>query len=767
MARSYKINSGISAVPAPSVPLRWLVLDSNHADYAAAIAAIPKIYDTSGAVHDSSIKVVQCRISDTRTGDLAPVAVANLGVGVFQDEYADAADFEFRGHGLLGASIQTHYYIRNNWAQASQGDTPTAVTLGGSGKTFGDAVAWEEFDALTPDTTDIVVWIVGDHIPVLNSGWVTADLSLTMESGATDARRNQYRFDYPGHRGCMWGGALLGSHVTWVDDGETPGPGNGHIWSMAIPFSSVGNGWFLDPGVPIANEFSRSLVRRSTEADMQDNVNTNWAANYNSGTTIKLHLPNGENPTNRVLAPTITTNKKQFALLPLNFETNPPKVFVDFYECKRRAIADRGQWRLSGAKFLRGRNSEVGMDVDAGSGGSGSSEAIFLDLDNAARWGTDQTYIGWRIEGFRCRRSRLGLLFNLQTATSGNTMDTGWYLADIDGEDIGGHDINHDSSDGMVVGFQGAAKNIQIRGSLRCVNTGGPMQFYAFSQNDTDPAQVSDQSFSGLDIDCNPVDMQGHAEFSTIAGTINDVGIHMGGDADIAGDFSNISIKLTGTIKDFERQIRAKYGHQVVIDSHTNGGLILAKGASGEADVHGIFCQVAADIHTVTLSSSSGNWNVGDILADPGTPANAHAIITKVIDANPTVTLQYKGGVGAGSAPWFSDTETVANLDDTGTGTANGAGSFVGDLAGNVKVTNVRFESDLDTFYEHAGTDNPDGNAADGSAVGFHVQANNNIYVGSTATFDSLHGAAQTFAQWQANSASDNQYDPDSTNPAS
>ena len=77
---------------------------------------------------------------------------------------------------------------------------------------------------------------------------------------------------------------------------------------------------------------------------------------------------------------------------------------------------------------------------------------------------------------------------------------------------------------------------------------------------------------------------------------------------------------------------------------------------------------------SLLMSGDSGNFTAGDrISRDGSTP---RAIITLVSGSSPTRTLQYYL-IGDPLTPDFSSTETVTNLDDTGTGTVNGAPSDV------------------------------------------------------------------------------------------
>lgn len=421
---------------------------------------------------------------------------------------------------------------------------------------------------------------------------------------------------------------------------------------------------------------------------------------------------------------------------------------------------------MDGARFVRGRNGDPGYNGEGVGGNGVTSFHWFTDMESTAAYGSAATLTGWHFDGFRVRNAKNGIFFNRQQASDihTNTMD-GWYFEDVDGEEIGGHDAKHDSGDGHVIGFQGAANDITMRGSLRCVKTGNPINFYAFTQNDIDPTKISQQGFANLDIDCNPVDIRDHATFSSQSGGGNDVGIHFTGDNDLVGVFTGGTVTLTGTITGFARQIRHKWPDQMTLTSHSQGGLVLEKGNyAGGSDSRGIFAMVIIDVRSVTLSGSSGNWAYGDLLEDPVTPGNVIGFVTRVTGSNPTVTIEFKNTTGV--FPYFSNGNTVNNLSDTGTGTANGdaINATLGRMNSNLKYDNIRFESDLDAFYENVGVGTAGGSVTDLKVPGVHLQADNNIYVGtSTGKFITTAHGTQDLTGWQANSAADNIYDPNSS----
>lgn len=113
---------------------------------------------------------------------------------------------------------------------------------------------------------------------------------------------------------------------------------------------------------------------------------------------------------------------------------------------------------------------------------------------------------------------------------------------------------------------------------------------------------------------------------------------------------------------------------------------------------------------SITLSGASGNWGQGDEII--GGTSGARGIITLVSGSNPTPTLHYY--LLGGDVPTidFSDTETVNNDDDTGTGTVNGvpvnqgpalAAWFTSGVIPAIAYANTTYDIDNDSTAEYYG----------------------------------------------------------------
>jgi hypothetical protein len=82
----------------------------------------------------------------------------------------------------------------------------------------------------------------------------------------------------------------------------------------------------------------------------------------------------------------------------------------------------------------------------------------------------------------------------------------------------------------------------------------------------------------------------------------------------------------------------------------------------------------ASGYRSLLMSSDSGNFSVGDAISHDAT--NPHGVITAITGTTPTRTLVYY--LIGDPITDFTNSDTVTNLDDTGTGTVNGAPADTG-----------------------------------------------------------------------------------------
>lgn len=99
---------------------------------------------------------------------------------------------------------------------------------------------------------------------------------------------------------------------------------------------------------------------------------------------------------------------------------------------------------------------------------------------------------------------------------------------------------------------------------------------------------------------------------------------------------------------------------------------------------------------TNTMTTTAGNWNVGDeVEQTTGTNSGARGKITAISGANPDVTIQYYlvGDVGLD----FENGETLENQDDTGTGTGGTSADYGPALLSGLSITHGEDETfDID-----------------------------------------------------------------------
>ena len=124
-----------------------------------------------------------------------------------------------------------------------------------------------------------------------------------------------------------------------------------------------------------------------------------------------------------------------------------------------------------------------------------------------------------------------------------------------------------------------------------------------------------------------------------------------------------------GYITGFARKYSTEYSYFEAATSTTSGGRNpIPLGTKDDLNND-------TGIRTVTLSGSSGNYNVGDEVEGQG-GSSPRAIITAVSGSNPTLTLEYY--LVGDPLTDFNGSEAINNQDDTGTSTGSGATADAG-----------------------------------------------------------------------------------------
>lgn len=118
----------------------------------------------------------------------------------------------------------------------------------------------------------------------------------------------------------------------------------------------------------------------------------------------------------------------------------------------------------------------------------------------------------------------------------------------------------------------------------------------------------------------------------------------------------------------FARQYSSLYGNFLSAALATTGGNASIPIAIGD-DLDN-----TTGHRSLLMSSDSGNFSVGDRISHDA--STVHGVIAAISGTSPTRTLRYF--LAGSTLSDFQDTDTVTNLDDTGTGTVNGAPSDFG-----------------------------------------------------------------------------------------
>lgn len=748
------------------MPSRWYVLDSLDPNYASVLSALQTataakysgtvLQSVRDAEYDANVKLVKANVLGSELiGDLAPLAKSLEGTGVYLESFDTLVEHQRWAFNHVGdpnpstGTVRKTYYLRSNHEQATVGGTITTRSDGTTGRNFADAVFSQTLDGLVGlPASDYDIVVCGDLFYAAGAGHTSTSKAFSVKQGC------RVFFDKTGHRGCLFGAMLLG-------DGYGGGWTNvsGDVWSTTITGVNANSGpgslpkhyWARDK---LDGDYGMLLDWASSQAEMEANEDFIWASAFANGNTVFVHMPAGQTPDRRIF---MGTGNLDQGPMPRVSGSHPTG--VEFYAEKwlmNQRVDEENFY--DGGKWFRGQNNENGMTRKGGMFG--------LRIKDGAKRITGPTIFGRHFS--ECAFG--GFYPSFGDPTKGMT---GAYFEDCESYDIGGVNPSQANGDGHADGCQnGPFLNATYRGRYWAIRCGAPVNFYSL-EADNNPAsgvRLGDD-FSGMDWDCDDVIIRDHSAHwgGTIGGSASDVGFHFAGDNEALPTLDGVSVKLSGVIEGFKHCFRFKHPYLVTLASHTPGGLVLKKGTYPNADSSGIVGKLGPNIETVTLSGSSGNWAVGNNLEDPDNPGEAAGTVTRVVGANPTVTLEYRKAAFRGT-PVFVSAETVNNLDDTGTGTANGNSSVLGRSGGNIDYSNLRFEADLDRFYESDIGIVPVSNATVPHTHGTHVRARNNIYVGSvTIGKFRFSGADYDFAGWIGITPSaDNEHDTTgSTNPAS
>jgi len=778
------------------MPAKWFILkdDSAGADLITPLKAA--MHSTTAAKitgdvvqsvrtcdYDATLQMVKADIADAeRIGSLAALARDQEGIGIFVMEIVDIDDHQERAFCQLGekhpttGAIVTDLYVKSPHTQASKGALPVAQVSGTTGRNFQDALTWDKYrDLIGLPTQNVHVWFLDQCFLAWMSGdSFDSNTSIDMTEGASAASPNRYRFDYPDHPACRYGGHLFGNGVTWTDEGDSATTGTGHVWSITLPLTCFGSAIFIDPVTKGFCDYDRVIDRQDSEANMNANPWSHWASSYMSGNTFKIHLPLGENPANRIRVQ--ATNAT--AGCHLRFTGTHPK-FIEIYAARGACNVDTfvsGTAVPDGVKYLKGRqdaslstyqNWAYYNKGTSGRGGSSTTkDGLGFDMQGTS---PSTALTGPTIEGAYFEQCSLGLFFN-RLAENVGRMD-GWTITTgLRGVDIGGHILEYFNSDGHLLAMQGDAAGLFMRGEFTAIRCGGPMALYAGNNHNASINFHEEASFDNLDIDVD-ITIQGHSTHWPFGGNSSDVGVHLACDPDAIPSAANAQIVLAGTIEGMRYGIRTQWPAHVPIRARTQDALVISKGTYPNSDGAAFATSRSTATRKVTLSGATGTWSPGDLLEDPDTPNFITGIVLEVTGAAATPTIHFYRGGTWGTTATYVDADTVNNITSGATGTANGA-EAAGDttLTGSMDVDGIKCAADLDKITNYASSAAPGGNLDTRAGIGWRHRSVNITVVGQPTTghFVSPTHGTQDYPGFQGNVAAGNTYlGGSSTNPAS
>jgi len=757
------------------MPAKWFLLkdDSGGADLITPLLAAlhtetaakitgDVIQSVRTCHYDATLKLVKANVTDAeRVGSLATLAHDQEGVGIFVMEFDNIVEHQRWAFNQLGevhpemGIVRQDFYIQSTHRQDTPGGEITAVAAGAGGRNVQDAVSFEDFNEIPGlPTQNIDVIVLGDCFMAAESGYsdIGHDQLLDIREGASATSPNRYFFDKVGHRGSYFSTVLLAdSFGTWTNEGAD-------VWSITLagidpagPATSPRSYFYRDK---LDGDYGVMLAYADSEAEMQANEDYIWMSSYAKGGTLKVHMPTGVAPNNRIFVGT----KQQGVGPAINHGPDPHPRYCEFYAEKGRGIRRIGEKNFpDGAVWYRGQSGEDGMDRRGGMYG--------IRIEPGTR-----TIMGPTIFGRRLAEHHNGAFYyngpGVNTAAPNNFGISGVEFHDCVTVDVGGHLPHMAHGDGHPDGYQnGPAPNCVYRGKYHAIRCGA-LHWYSLENDNRSGTVTLGDDFSGIDFQSDDFLLKDTAaHYPSVGSSSANVGIHLGGDNDAMPNLANVSFLLTGTIEGKKHALRFKHPYQVSVKARTLGGLVLKKGSYPNADSAAVSLWVGPQVRSVTLTGSSGNFAVGNNLEDPDVAGLPGATVTRVIGTHPTITIEYRK-VAEAITPEFLNGETVNNLDDTGAGTANGDAIAVGNCGGNLDSDGYRFEADWDEWWISAITDAAlTSDATVPYTHGLHVKADNHVYVGpTTAKFNTTKHGVQDLTAWKMNSDRDNVYDPNSSN---
>jgi hypothetical protein len=631
------------------------------------------IQDTRVCDEDADYLLVAANITDAeRTGALAALHRDNYGVGIYKDEYATLEAHQREAFRAVGeSSFQTLHCEQPYAPDGSWNWSLQAASGKGTGRFYGDRVVGLRCGAgplsagPLPAGSAYNVFLHGFWIDVWqNIGQIAAHADIRVPNGGSATSKSNYFFDHPIKPGAMSKGNVLQHEHSWIKDGSSnmytiiEGSG-GHN-----AFGNNNAHKLYDPNF-VTLEFAGELTTvdsvqlcRDTPGSTffdgtVDNGNGAWCA----------HMPDGSDPTGRIVG-TGDFGFNFTMITPLAAEQ--VKENIAFHGMKSRFYS----WNLAPHPNMPTIRH---IDFHMLNMRHQSEDDLFdIKIDNR-----DPTNLISDILINVDQMSRARNAFYLITQQA--DLDTAQakritVQADPNARDgrenifdIGGFVPKEADSDGHAVGINPCEDfTCQYLKTRRC---GGHIIAYAIHYLNAGHTPTT-HNFKKLLIANN--DVAEHSPHTTAKGlSSSSIGIGCMLDNPCVLDVSGAIIR-DNIVRGYDTVPGNALIHPYRINWHDQ---VIFEGNDGDL---GTGATIASNrnqaVKWVDLTGNTGNWNVNDDFEDAANPGVLLATVAKVENAGATPRLYYMHPTdGRTTAPDIASGVTINNLDDTGSGTTNGA----------------------------------------------------------------------------------------------
>lgn len=631
------------------------------------------IQDTRVCDEDSDYLLVAANITDAeRTGALAALHRDNYGVGIYKDEYPTLEAHEREAFRAVGESVVDTIHSEAPYAPDGSWVWSQKATIGkNTGRYYGDRVIGARAGAgplsagPAPAGQRFNWFFHGFWIDVWQAvGTIANHAALKTYNGQDATHKGNYLFDHPIKPGAMSKGMVLQHEHSWVKDGSsnmyTILEGTGGNNSVQNQNAHK----LYDPDFETL-EFAGELTKVDTVQDCRDTPGTFLFDSTldGGGGGWHIHMPDGLSPAGRVVGTgefgfrfdfetaSGVENAKSFMAFhdmkcrfytwSLNVHPNVPKIeHIDFHglDILHHSNGNLFDMRM----FLRDPTSLV-TDILINVKQMARGQNAFYLLTQRADWDTAQAK-------------------RITVQADPRFIDGREHI-----HDIGGTVTTEIDSDGHAVGINPCedftCRNLKIR------RTGGAIIAYAINYLN-DGHTPATHNFKNLLIEGN--DVAEHSPLTTAAGgSASSIGIGCMLDSPCLLDVSGAIIR-DNSVRGYDTIPANAFVHCYRFNWHDQ---VIFEGNDGDL---GTGATVASNrnstIKWIDLTGNTGNWNVNDDFEDAASPGVTIGTVAKVENAGATPRLYYMHPTSGTSTPQdIANGVTINNLNDTGSGTTNGA----------------------------------------------------------------------------------------------